>query len=73
MKYLGIDLGGTNVAAAVVDAEGSILGRASLPTPRGAERSPGGKNAAGPPIWRAGRFARRTGVYPRGRPRGETG
>ena len=37
MKYLGIDLGGTNVAAAVVDAEGSILGRASLPTPRGAE------------------------------------
>ena len=38
MKYLGIDLGGTNVAAAVVDAEGSILGRASLPTPRGAEK-----------------------------------
>ena len=37
MNYLGIDLGGTNVAAAVVDREGTILGRASLPTPRGAE------------------------------------
>ena len=38
MYYIGIDLGGTNVAAAAVDAEGKILGRASLPTPRGAER-----------------------------------
>ncbi len=37
MKYLGIDLGGTNVAAAVVDSEGTILGKVSLPTPRGAE------------------------------------
>lgn len=38
MHYLGIDLGGTNVAAAVVDKDGTILGRASLPTPRtGAE------------------------------------
>lgn len=37
MRYLGIDLGGTNVAAAVVDEQGTILGRASLPTPRGAE------------------------------------
>ena len=38
MHYLGIDLGGTNVAAAVVDKDGSILGKASLPTPRtGAE------------------------------------
>ena len=36
MKYLGIDLGGTNVAAAVVDSEGTILGKVSLPTPRGA-------------------------------------
>ena len=35
MKYLGIDLGGTNVAAAVVDSEGTILGKVSLPTPRG--------------------------------------
>ena len=34
MYYLGIDLGGTNVAAAVVDEEGVILGKASLPTPR---------------------------------------
>ena len=31
MKYLGIDLGGTNVAAAVVDSEGTILGKVSLP------------------------------------------
>ena len=38
MHYLGIDLGGTNVAAAVVDKDGTILGKASLPTPRtGAE------------------------------------
>ena len=37
MNYLGIDLGGTNVAAAVVDDAGTILGRASLPTPRGVE------------------------------------
>lgn len=31
MHYLGIDLGGTNVAAAVVDKDGTILGKASLP------------------------------------------
>ena len=37
MKYLGIDLGGTNVAAAVVDQEGAILGKVSPPTPRGVE------------------------------------
>lgn len=36
MNYLGIDLGGTNVAAAVVTPSGAIIGRASLPTPRGA-------------------------------------
>ena len=35
MNYLGIDLGGTNVAAAVVEETGDIVGRASLPTPRG--------------------------------------
>ncbi|MCI8537295.1 MAG: ROK family glucokinase [Oscillospiraceae bacterium] len=35
--YLGIDLGGTNVAAAAVDAGGSILSRVSIPTPRGVE------------------------------------
>ena len=34
MKYLGIDLGGTNIAAAAVDEEGVILGRSSIPTPR---------------------------------------
>ena len=33
MYYLGIDLGGINVAAAVVDEEGRILGRHSRPTP----------------------------------------
>lgn len=33
--YLGIDLGGTNVATAAVDRTGQILSRASLPTPRG--------------------------------------
>ena len=37
MIYLGIDLGGTNVAAAVVDETGTMLGKVSLPTPRGAE------------------------------------
>ncbi len=37
MNYLGIDLGGTNVAAAVVSEEGTILGKVSLPTPRGVE------------------------------------
>ncbi len=38
MNYLGIDLGGINVAAAVVDGEGHILSRDHLPTPRtGAE------------------------------------
>lgn len=37
MRYLGIDLGGINVAAAVVNEEGSILSRGCLPTPRGAE------------------------------------
>jgi len=37
MNYLGIDLGGMNVAAAVVEETGGILGRASLPTPQGVE------------------------------------
>lgn len=35
--YLGIDLGGTNVAAAAVEADGTILSRVSIPTPRGVE------------------------------------
>ena len=38
MKYLGIDLGGINVAAAVVDEGGTILSRGRVSTPRtGAE------------------------------------
>ncbi len=37
MYYIGIDLGGTNVAAGLVDGGGSLLGQASVPTPRGAE------------------------------------
>lgn len=37
MNYLGIDLGGINIAAAVVDEEGNILSRGRVSTPRGAE------------------------------------
>lgn len=37
MKYLGIDLGGINIAAAVVDEGGNILSRGRVSTPRGAE------------------------------------
>lgn len=37
MNYLGIDLGGINIAAAVVDGEGNILSRGRVATPRGAE------------------------------------
>ena len=36
MVYIGIDLGGTNIAAGVVSAEGKILAQASVPT--GAQR-----------------------------------
>ena len=32
MNYLGIDLGGTNIACAVVSEMGEILGKASIPT-----------------------------------------
>ncbi len=35
--YIGIDLGGTNVAAGIVTEDGSILGQASVPCPRGGE------------------------------------
>ena len=60
MKYLGIDLGGINVAAAVVSGEGTILGRSSIPTPRGAaavadamaEASRAAAAAAGVPLER---------------------
>ncbi len=37
MYYIGIDLGGTNIAAAVVNELGACLGEASVPTPRGAK------------------------------------
>ena len=32
MYYLGVDLGGTNIACAVVTQEGEILGKSSIPT-----------------------------------------
>ena len=35
--YIGIDLGGTNVAAGMVDGEGRLLAKASVACPRGAE------------------------------------
>ena len=39
MNYLGVDLGGTNIKAALVDAQGKLLREASVPTnlPRPAE------------------------------------
>ena len=37
MEYLGIDLGGINIAAAIVSENGQILARSSSPTPRGEE------------------------------------
>lgn len=37
MNYIGIDLGGINIAAALVGEDGAILSRRSRPTPRGAE------------------------------------
>ena len=39
MLYLGVDLGGTNIKVALVDAQGNILQEASRPTnlPRTAE------------------------------------
>ena len=35
--YIGIDLGGTNVAAGMVQEDGKLLGKASVPCPRGGE------------------------------------
>ena len=32
MYYLGVDLGGTNIACAVVTKEGDLLGKSSIPT-----------------------------------------
>ncbi|MFQ7855515.1 MAG: hypothetical protein ACLRIS_10690 [Flavonifractor plautii] len=63
MKYLGTDLGGTNVAAAVVDSEGTILGKVSLPTPRGRRRWP--TRWPRPPAGRRRPPARRWTRWPR--------
>ncbi|CRK60605.1 Sugar kinase [Alloactinosynnema sp. L-07] len=35
MAYLGIDVGGTKIAAGVVDSEGTVLDRLQVPTPEG--------------------------------------
>ena len=32
MLYIGVDLGGTNIAAGLVDEEGHILHKCSVPT-----------------------------------------
>lgn len=37
MYYIGVDLGGTNIAAAIVTEEGKIIRRSSVPTLRGRE------------------------------------
>ena len=37
MYYIGIDLGGTNVAAGLTDEKGTLLAQGSVPCPRGAE------------------------------------
>jgi Transcriptional regulator/sugar kinase len=37
MNYLGIDLGGTNIAVGLVSSEGAIIGRGHRPCPRGGE------------------------------------
>ncbi len=37
MYYLGVDLGGTNIAIGIVDKDGSILNKASVPTPSNGE------------------------------------
>lgn len=37
MNYIGIDLGGTNIAAALTGEDGEILQRCGRPTPRGPE------------------------------------
>lgn len=37
MLYLGIDVGGSNLAAAVIDSDMNILGRSKLKTPKGTD------------------------------------
>ena len=41
MLYLGVDLGGTNIKAALVNSEGEILCEANTPTNRSEERRVG--------------------------------
>jgi len=36
--YLGVDLGGTNIAAGLTDSAGTLLKKESVPTPRGTEQ-----------------------------------
>ena len=36
-RYCGVDLGGTNIAAGIVDEEYQILTTASAPTPKGVD------------------------------------
>ena len=55
MYYIGIDLGGTNVAAGMVDEGGKLLGKASIPCPRGSE-------AIADAIAQAARLAHREGI-----------
>lgn len=60
MYYIGIDLGGTNVAAGLVSERGELLGRASVPYPRDARDR---DRAASDVIERAARIAcERAGV-----------
>ena len=37
MYYLGVDLGGTNISAGLVDEKGKIYGRETTPTMNGRE------------------------------------
>ncbi len=37
MYYMGIDLGGTNLVAAIVTKDGQILSKCAVPTPKGAD------------------------------------
>lgn len=51
MYYIGIDLGGTNIHAGLVNEKGEMLSQAETPTPRGAEAvadaiAEAGRNAA---------------------------
>ncbi|WP_427016048.1 ROK family protein [Pseudarthrobacter sp. P1] len=49
-RLVGIDIGGTKIAAGVVDADGTVLAREQLPTPAG------GENIAAAVAWLLGRL-----------------